>query len=180
MTRMKSGNGSSDSDELVVDLPKLQRNTGVPAEISSEWKPDSVRATHSNAILMQVEISLEAVSDRVTALGTAILHWTAQCRRCLEATSGSTSIDINEIFEKGASEGETFELPLGEKLDLRPMLAEQAMLNLPVAALCSKSCTGPIDTEFLTNSSPSNTGENPEEFKDPRWDVLDQLKFSDD
>ena len=68
MTRMKSGNGPSDSDELVVDLPKLQRNPGVPAEISSEWKPDSVRATHSNAILIQVEISLEAVSDRITAL----------------------------------------------------------------------------------------------------------------
>ncbi len=180
MTRMKSGNGSSDSDELVVDLPKLQRNLGVPAEISSEWKPDSVETTHSNAILIQVNISLEAVSDKVTANGTAILHWTAQCRRCLEATSGRTSIDINEIFEKGAFEGETFELPLGEKLDLRPMLAEQAMLNLPLAALCSETCTGPTDTEFFTTSTPSNIGENPGEFKDPRWAVLDQLKFSDD
>ena len=177
---MKSGNGSSDSDELVVDLPKLQRNPGNPDEISSEWKPDSLETTHSNAILIQVKISLEAVADKITAIGTAVVHWTAQCRRCLEATSGRTSIDINEIFEKGASEGETFELPLGEKLDLRPMLAEQAMLNLPLAALCSKSCTGPADTEFLTNSTPSNTGENPEEFKDPRWAALDQLKFSDD
>ena len=180
MTRMKSGNGSSDSDELVVDLPKLQRNPGVPTEIATEWVPCSLETTYSNAIRIQVNMSLEAVSDRVTAIGTAILHWTAQCRRCLETTSGHTSIDINEIFEKGASEGEAFELPLGEKLDLRPMLTEQAMLNLPLAALCSESCTGPTDTEFFAKSPPSNTGENPEEFKDPRWAVLDQLKFSED
>ncbi len=180
MTRMKSGKESSGSSNLVVDLPKLQRNLGVPAEITSEWKPESLKTTHSTASLIQVEVSLEAVSDRITVIGTAILHWTAQCRRCLDVTSGRTSIGISEIFEKGASEGETFELPLGEKLDLKPMLAEQVMLNLPLAALCSESCTGPTDTEFFTKSPSSKTGGTPEEFKDPRWAVLDQLKFSDD
>ncbi len=180
MTRMKSVNESPDSSDLVVDLPKLQRNPGVPAEVASEWKPDLLETTHSSATLIQVKISLEAVSERITAIGTATLHWTAQCRRCLEATSGCTSIDINEIFEEGASEGETFELPLGEKLDLKPMLAEQVLLNLPLAALCSESCTGPKDTEFFTKSLPSNTEQNPQEFKDPRWSALDQLKFTDD
>ena len=180
MTRMKSDSDSSDSNELVVDLPKLQRNQGNPTEITSKWKPDFIETTHSNAILIQVKISLEAVSDRVTAIGNAILHWNAQCRRCLDATSGQTSIDINEIFEKDASEGETFELPLGEKLDLKPMLAEQAMLNLPLAALCSESCTGPTETKFFTKSPPVTTGENAEDLRDPRWAVLDQLKFSDD
>ncbi|MEC8334507.1 MAG: DUF177 domain-containing protein, partial [Actinomycetota bacterium] len=79
-----------------------------------------------------------------------------------------------------ASEGETFELPLGEKLDLKPMLAEQVMLNLPLAALCSESCTGPKDTEFFTKSPPPNNEQNLQEFKDPRWAALDQLKFTDD
>ena len=135
MTRMKSVNESPDSSDLVVDLPKLQRNPGVPAEVASEWKPDLLETTHSSATLIQVKISLEAVSERITAIGTATLHWTAQCRRCLEATSGCTSIDINEIFEEGASEGETFELPLGEKLDLKPMLAENHGAGLQMDTL---------------------------------------------
>ena len=54
------------------------------------------------------------------------------------------------------------------------------MLNLPLAALCSESCTGPIDTEFFTKSPPPNNEQNPQEFKDPRWSALDQLKFTDD
>ena len=180
MTRMKSGNESSDSNELVVDIPKLLRNPGVLTDITSEWKPEFIQTTHSDANLMQVNISLEAVSDKITAVGTATLHWTAQCRRCLDSTSGHTPISINEIYEKGASEGETFELPFGEKLDLKPMLAEQAMLNLPLAALCSESCTGPTDTEFFAESDPSIPEGNTEELIDPRWAVLDQLKLSDD
>ena len=55
MTRMKSVNESPDSSDLVVDLPKLQRNPGVPAEVASEWKPDLLETTHSSATLIQVK-----------------------------------------------------------------------------------------------------------------------------
>ena len=100
MTRMKSVNESPDSSDLVVDLPKLQRNPGVPAEVASEWKPDLLETTHSSATLIQVKISLEAVSERITAIGTATLHWTAQCRRCLEATWGAHQLILTRYLKK--------------------------------------------------------------------------------
>lgn len=173
---MKLNNAFVGSTDLIADIPKLLRSQGDVTNIASSWEIDSVQTAYSQAVLMHVEIALEAVSEKITAIGRATLHWTSQCRRCLEATTGQTSIDINEIFEEGASEGETFELPVGEKLDLKPMLTEQAMLNLPLAALCSEACTGPSETKFFTHAS----GSVVEEQKDPRWAILDQLKLSDD
>ena len=115
-------------------------------------------------------------AERVTAIGTLILQWSAQCRRCLDHTIGETEISINEVFERSASEGETFELPNNEKLDLKPMLTEQAILNLPLTALCSESCSGPSETKFLVSAADDNIGEK----KDPRWAILDELQLSDE
>ena len=173
---MKLNNESVGSTDLIVDIPKLLRSPGEVTNIVSSWDIDSVQTAYSQAVLMHLEIALEAISDRITVTGKLKLHWTSQCRRCLEATTGETLIEIHEVFEEGASEGETFELPVGEKLDLKPMLSEQAMLNLPLAALCSESCKGPPETKFFIHAS----GSAVKEKKDPRWAILDQLKLPED
>ena len=176
MTRMKSDRDLSGPSELVADIPSLFRNTGVPLNINCEWEPEHIETSYSKANLLELDIALEAVSERVTAIGTLILQWSAQCRRCLDHTIGETKISINEVFERSASEGETFELPNNEKLDLKPMLTEQVILNLPLTALCSESCSGPSETKFLVSAADDNIGEK----KDPRWAILDELQLSDE
>ena len=84
---------------------------------------------------------------------------------------------MQEIFERVPVEGETYALGENE-VDLEPMVRESVLLNLPVAPLCSESCSGPDPERFPTTVA-SDDAEPAEAKPDPRWAALDELSFDD-
>jgi DUF177 domain-containing protein len=117
-----------------------------------------------------VAVPIESQGETVTVTGTARGRWVGECRRCLETTGGDLEVQLSEVFEPHAVEGETYPLD-GDALDLEPLLREAFALALPLAPLCDEACAGP-DPE----AHPVGTGDA-EPAADPRWSALDSLRF---
>lgn len=120
------------------------------------------------------DLVLEAQGETVIVTGTVTAEWEGECRRCLSTTGGELAVDLQEVFELDAVEGETY--PLGrDSVDLEPPLREALALALPVAPLCGDDCAGPDpDDHPVTVVSDEEPEERP---ADPRWAALDDLRF---
>src|SRR6185436_90813 len=119
-----------------------------------------------------------SVSGRVRA------PWVGECRRCLEEVVGDAAVDVQEIFERSPTEGETW--PLGpDDIDLEPVVREAVLLALPLAPLCREDCMGPDPDRFPARVEDDTADEldtDPEEEdppKDPRWAALDELDLGE-
>lgn len=123
------------------------------------------------------DLVVEATGDDVVVSGKLRTAWEGACRRCLEEVVGELEVPVREVFERRPTEGETY--PLGEGVvDLGPMAREAVLLALPLAPLCSSDCTGPDPERFPTQLAGEGgpAGEPP---RDPRWAVLDDLRFDE-
>ncbi|HJM28987.1 MAG TPA: YceD family protein [Acidimicrobiales bacterium] len=168
------------TSDLILDVPNLFQGSASPKHVECKWETVDIATSYSSSKALLGTLVVEGLVEKIAVNGKLSLHWVGPCRRCLEEAKGVSEISIQEIFEHDSTEGETFEFPSGEKLDLRPMLTEQALLNLPVAPLCSDSCEGPVDAEFQLHDQQKELEDNkPASNKDPRWSVLDALKFDD-
>ncbi len=166
--------------QLLVDIPSLFHGAGSSQQIDCNWGATHIKTTYSSVKQLTGPLVVEAIGEKITVSGSLELNWTGPCRRCLEEASGTSEIKVSEIFEHDSTEGETFELPITETLDLRVMLEELALLHLPLAPLCSQACQGPEESNFDLQSQLDGVGNSKiDSVKDPRWAVLDELTFDD-
>jgi uncharacterized protein len=160
--------------ELRIGVSELRRRPGnrrhversLPlggTSISTAAVPDGAEAT--------VEVTLESLSDGVTATGTVSVSWTGPCRRCLEDTDGVVVAEIHEVFTERPLGGETLALD-GDTLDLGPVVRDAVVLHLPLAPLCREDCPGPAPDEF-----PVATAGDDVAPVDPRWSALAELQL---
>lgn len=129
---------------------------------------------------MRFDLHLEFAGEELIAQGLLHVSWAGPCRRCLEPTAAETPIELREIFQKVAIEGETYPLE-DEFVDLEPMVREVVLLHLPVAPLCRTDCVGPDPERFPTSveddkAADAGDGEPP---TDPRWAALSELTFDE-
>lgn len=125
-----------------------------------------------------VDVVLEAIGDDIVATGTVCTPWVGLCRRCLGEVSSQVCADVREIFQRHPVEGETY--PLGDGVvDLGPMVTETVLLALPLAPLCSAECAGPDPERFPAVPGTEEPAEEDTEVRDPRWAVLDELRFDE-
>lgn len=136
---------------------------------------------------VDAELTVEAIGDDIVVSGLLRSPWEGACRRCLGEVTGVLEVPVREVFERRPTEGETY--PLGDGVvDLAPMVREAVLLALPLAPLCSEDCAGPDPERFPAQSpgagaSSGETGEGGEAGagerakRDPRWAVLDELRF---
>lgn len=136
-----------------------------------------------------VEVTLEALSDGITARGTVEVPWTGECRRCLELTSGMLAAPIDEVYKDDPDEGETLALA-GDSIDLGPVVHDAVILALPLAPLCRPDCPGPDPDQFPVATpdegvavdgggaadSPGDDAAAPAAV-DPRWAALSEVRF---
>ena len=124
----------------------------------------------------QVKLMLEALaSGEIAVYGEVAAEWQGECRRCLEQVGGEVVVKIKEIFEASPTEGETYQL-YEDSVHLREMTREALLLHLPLAPLCSPTCTGPKSSSVKVAEQPKH----PQVAQpDPRWAALEDLKFED-
>lgn len=164
--------------DISIDLAALLRRPGTRREVAIDVRPTGLRTSQAAIDAITGPLTVESMGEKVTATGHLAIAWTGSCRRCLDEATGSVDLDLLEIYELHPVDGETYELPRDDTLNLGPMLAEQALLSLPLAPLCADACVGPAPDLYPAEVvDEEETGEKP---PDPRWAALDELTFDDD
>lgn len=171
-------------DSFLVHVAKLRRRLGsreavqrsVPVSglcLSSAAVPDNSPVT--------LDLVLESISEGIVATGELTVAWKGPCRRCLTEVEGTLRVDVREVFEARAVDGDTWPLD-GDQVDLEPMVRDNVLLALPLAPLCDDACQGPAPdrfpavTEESAEAGPVAGREQPTDPpRDPRWAVLDDL-----
>lgn len=159
----------------MVDTVALLRWPGTRCDVVVDEQPDHLATSVARATRVTGTLVAESMADSLSVTGTVVADWEGTCRRCLEPTFGSVDVEVREIFERNAVEGETYELP-DDHVDLGPMLDEQVLLSLPLAPLCSQDCAGPAPEAF---PAMVEADDESEPAGDPRWAALDALKFDE-
>jgi uncharacterized protein len=168
------------SPALRIRVSELRRRPGNRSEVrravSLGGLAVSTAAVPEDAEAV-VELTLEALSDGVTALGTVEVPWEGECRRCLEVTGGTIRAVIDEVFKDVPDEGETLALE-DDSIDLGAVVHDAVVLALPLAPLCRPDCPGPRPEEFpVSTAAAAEVEEVPDRPVDPRWAALEELRF---
>jgi uncharacterized protein len=120
-----------------------------------------------------VDVVVESLSDGLTVNGVVRTTWTGTCRRCLGPATGELVADVQELYQVHPTSEDAFTFD-GEQLDLRPMVRELVLMELPAAPVCRDDCAGicptcGTDRNVATCDCAAATG-------DPRWAALDVLR----
>ena len=120
-----------------------------------------------------VKLHLEALNDGIVIDGELQVPWHGVCRRCLVDTGGVQVSEVHELYQRVVTDPEAFEI-VGDQLDLRDVVRELVLLDVPSTPLCRPDCAG------LCLTCGANLNEGPCECagvpSDPRWSALDQLR----
>lgn len=163
---------------LVIDVRELHRRAGSMMEIQvTVPAPDNV----ANAMIgipegsdVALDLMAEAVVEGVLVSGDVAAQAVGSCSRCLEPMSLPLTFRVQELFrhpdaEEADDESPTFE---DELIDLEATVRDGAVLELPLAPLCSDDCRG------LCSQCGVSLNENPDhqhEQFDDRWAALRDL-----
>lgn len=126
---------------LAVNAAKVEGELSPDDEV---WLPEDVRPDTT----IQVTGRLSAAgNDRFYFSGHMAGTVTIDCRRCLTPVAVAVADDVTAIFSDGSTEDaddpDVFLLAQGgKKVDLRPAIREQWLLNVPAFAECRPDCKG--------------------------------------
>ena len=169
----------------LVPITNLRRSLGNRREeqrcgsIGELRVADSVVAARAT---VEAEAVLDSVDGGIEVSATVTAPWSGECRRCLKAVGGHLEAHVREMYrprppgEPPDEDEETYPLS-GELLDLRPLVRDAVLLELPIAPLCREDCAGLCPTCGADlNDGPCSC---PPAGGDPRWAALDALRESD-
>jgi uncharacterized protein len=173
---------------LRLNLVELLRQPGAerhaecvidPTDLGCEV-PDSATVDIAGAIT----VGIDAVSgvDDVEVRTRVSVPWAGACRRCLREVHGEA---VTVVVERYAPEGspvvgrgthadDEVVAVIGDQIDLAPTVRDTAVLELPVAPLCSTECRG-ICAECGADLNLGDCGCRTV-VTDQRWAALDALR----
>lgn len=168
-----------------------------------------MRAVEAKAVQVDAELSPEdpvwqqgdpvparplRVTGRLSAAGTGggRFYWhgrlagdvTIPCRRCLADATVHVQDESHVIFaEEGSEEAEDPDVYVlderSTQLDLRPVVREQWLLNVPSYVECRDECKGLCPTCGKDLNEGSCDCPEASEAPDSRWDVLRKVQAKD-
>lgn len=114
---------------------RQHRTAPAPADLAVELAavPESAELT--------LDVQLEGVTEGVLVSVTVTAPVAAECARCLEPVSTTTTATFRELFGYEQTEDGGYLLD-GDLLDLEPALRDALVLGLPLAPLCADDCAG--------------------------------------
>jgi uncharacterized protein len=121
---------------------------------------------------VELDLTLERVSEGIVVRGTVEAHWQAACSRCLAPVEGEVSVHVDELFENHPLAGETYLLD-HDVIDLEPLVRDALLLELPTAPVCREDCAG-LCPECGADRNVASCDCRTEEL-DPRWAALRSL-----
>ncbi len=169
--------------ELRVDITPHKRAPGAPRPFRRRFAAPEGLGLPSVEVEVDdfiTDLNLEFVGSQLVVSGTITANWHGPCRRCLAPVREELPIEVREIFELDAVDGETYERE-EDFADLSTMVTEAIMLALPLAPLCGPECSGPEPDRYHTSVVSDGDSDNVDDAesapKDPRWAALDDVTF---
>jgi uncharacterized protein len=167
-----------------IPIAELRRRLGQRrrVEVDHDPGPLAVGTSHTAGDPVSGVLVIESIAGGVSVSGDLRTTWRSECRRCLEAVEGETTIDVHEIYLVHAPpDSDIYELFSEDQVDLAPMIRESVLLSLPLGPLCDVACKGPDPERFpaataATDEGPSDEGEP---APDPRWSALGEVRFDE-
>lgn len=176
----QSGSGSrrrqTDAD-FVLDTRSLGRAPGSIRQVhrvvtASEKIGLDLIAIPAGAEI-DLDLTLQAVSEGVLVTGSVSAPIEGECSRCLESFTDDLELEITELFaypdsatEQTTEEDEIYRL-VDDMIDIEPVITDAVGLELPLQPLCEPDCAGlcPECGVRMAIAGPDHT----HEILDPRW-----------
>lgn len=142
--------------EIVLDLPRVQ--------LDDDLTLDFLRGT----------LRLSRNSRGILVQGTLETHVLSECTRCLRPIFVPVILELEELFAFPPSALVAFSVAETGILDLAPLVREEAILAVPMIALCRPDCAGLCpECGHDLNEGPCGCGQ---EQVDPRFEALRALQ----
>lgn len=131
---------------MIIDINTLEANIPVEIEIDEDF--DELFA-HASGML-----TAKLSGDFIFVKGNLNVNIEFECSRCLKIFEDTLNIKIDEKFFKGALEPVTTkehqlkksdfveELADSEEIDLRDLIYQSIIVNIPSQTLCDENCEG--------------------------------------
>ncbi|MBW9206395.1 DUF177 domain-containing protein [Mumia sp. zg.B53] len=168
---------------FVLDTHEIARRPGTQREFTYSAKAPAGMGVDMLGVPegsdVDLDLRLESVMEGILLTGTASVHTSGECVRCLQEIDGEVTVDLQELYVYD-DEGEEDDIARlqGDLLDLEPVLRDAVVLALPHNPLCAPDCPG------LCAECGARLADDPEhthgEAVDPRWSALSQLKQGND
>jgi DUF177 domain-containing protein len=169
------------TDPWLVPVTTLRRQPGARREerraggIGELAVAGSVVPAQAEAVAVAV---LDSIDGGIEVAASVRAPWQGECRRCLRPITGELCCEVRELYRSRLGhqspdpDEDTYPLE-GDVLDLRPLVRDALLLELPLAPLCRQDCRGLCPTCGADlNAGPCDCGPA---AVDPRWAVLDGL-----
>jgi uncharacterized protein len=161
---------------LVIPVAELLRRPGtqrplvvvVPAE---DLAGAGARVTDEAPV--EVDAVLESLAGGIVVTGQLRTAWEGTCRRCLGPATGDLLAEVHELYQHDPIDENAFPFE-GDQLDLRPMVRELVLVELPAAPLCRDDCRG-LCPVCGADRNVEDCGHDTTPA-DPRWAALDALR----
>lgn len=167
---------------FVLDTHEIARRPGTQRELTlSEKAPagmgvDMLGVPEGSDI--DLELRLESVMEGILVTGTASVHTSGECVRCLREIDDEMTVDLQELYVYEGDEDDDSPRLEGDLLNLEPVLRDAVVLALPHNPLCVPDCPG------LCPECGVRLADDPEhthgEAVDPRWSALSQMYEGND
>jgi len=162
---------------LVINAAELLRRSGNERDVDLVVEPTEIDLDNPNVAAdadVGVHLHLESLSDGIVVTGSVAVPWSGTCRRCLAPASGTATAEVHELYQHTVTDPDAFELA-GDQLDLRPMVRELLLLEVPDTPLCREDCAG-LCPQCGADRNTVECGCDVA-VADPRWDALSALKL---
>ncbi|MGW4351587.1 YceD family protein [Nocardia sp. NPDC004582] len=177
-----SGNGSRHRQKMtdagfVLDVRSLGRAPGSMRElhrtvtIAEKIGLDLVAIPAGAQV--ELDLTLQSVSEGVLVTGTVTAPIEGECSRCLDSFTDELELRLTELFaypdsatEQTTEEDEIPRL-VDDFIDLEPVIIDSVGMELPLQPLCEPDCAG-LCPECGVKMAIAGSGHG-HEILDPRW-----------
>ncbi|WP_067827146.1 YceD family protein [Nocardia inohanensis] len=122
---------------------------------------------------VELDLTLQSVSEGVLVTGTVTAPIAGECTRCLEPFTDEIELQLTELFaypdsatEQTTEEDEIPRL-IEDTVDLEPVIIDAVGMELPLQPLCEDDCEG-LCPECGIRMAIAESGHT-HEILDPRW-----------
>lgn len=129
--------------KLTLDVSELLDSVGARDEVRfSEVVPDLQIDLARVDEPLRFELTVEHIEDGILVRGPVTGRFVETCRRCLSETARELRFDVAEIYRPPSDVWEEGYVISEETVDLRPLIRDNVLPQLPLYPLCRDDCRG--------------------------------------
>lgn len=156
-------------------LKELQRAVPAPDDLGSDMLTVPVGED------VELELSMQSVSEGIWVSGTVKTRVVGECGRCLEPLELAARARFSELYaypdaledpDPDDVDAQDFSLIVDEMLDLEPVVRDALLLGFPLNPLCRAECSGLCSVCGVRIDDLDDPEGHTHETIDPRWAAL--------